>query len=88
MLQLLKRKLLELVDGISNYNIFDFLAKISGLNLLPQNQNKSVLLDTLIQYVLTKEKINYTSTNKMGAGKFKSILNGLNSINLSLSIDP
>ncbi len=83
-----KDDILELVDEISNYDIFDFLAKISGLNLLPQNQNKSVLLDTLIQCVLTKEEINYTSTNKMSAGKFKSIINELNSTNLSLSIDP
>ena len=83
-----KDDILELVNRISNYDIFDFLARISGLNLLPENQNKSVLLDTLIQYVLTKEETNYTSTSKMSAGKFKSIINGLNSTNLSLSIDP
>lgn len=78
----------EIVDKISNYDIFDFIARISGLNLMSENQNKSVMLDTLIQYVLAKEESDYFSNNKISAGKFKSIINELNSTNLSLSIDP
>ncbi len=78
----------EIVNKISNYDIFDFIARISGLNLMSENQNKSVLLDTLIQYVLAKEESDYVSKSKISAGKFKSIINELNSTNLSLSIDP
>ena len=35
----------EIVNKISNYDIFNFIARISGLNLMSENQNKSVLLD-------------------------------------------
>ena len=77
-----------IVSKISNYDIFDFITRISGLNLMPENQNKSVLLDTLIQYILVKEEIDYTSTNKMSAGKFKSIINELNATYISASVDP
>lgn len=78
----------EIVNKISNYDIFDFIARISGLNLMSENQNKSVLLDTLIQYALAKEEKDYISNNKISAGKFKSIINELNSTHLSASIDP
>ena len=64
----------EIVNKISNYDIFDFIARISGLNLMSENQNKSVLLDTLIQYVLAKEESDYVSKSKISAGKFKSII--------------
>ncbi|MDE6603725.1 MAG: hypothetical protein K2K90_16590 [Lachnospiraceae bacterium] len=33
----------KIVNKISNYDIFDFIARISGLNLMSENQNKSVL---------------------------------------------
>lgn len=77
----------EIVNKVSNYDIFDFIARISGLNLMSENQNKSVLIDTLIQYVLAKEEKDYISNSKMSAGKFKSIINELNSTSLSASID-
>lgn len=83
-----KEDISEIVNKISNYEIFDFIARISGLNLMSENQNKSVLLDTLIQYVLAKEEKVYISNNKISAGKFKSIINELNSTHLSASIDP
>lgn len=46
----------EIINKVSNYDIFDFIARISGLNLMSKNRNKSVLLDRLIQYVFAKEK--------------------------------
>lgn len=78
----------KIVNKVSNYDVFDFIARISGLNLMSENQNKSVLLDTLTQYVLAKEEKDYISNSKMSAGKFKSIINELNSTYLSGSIDP
>lgn len=77
-----------IVSKISNYDIFDFITRISGLNLMSENQNKSVLLDTLIQYILVKEETDYTSTCKMSAGKFKSIINELNATYISALVDP
>lgn len=83
-----KDVLLALVDKISNYDIYDFISRVAGLNLMSENQNKSVLLDTLIQYILEREESKYVSTSKMSAGKFRTIINELNSTHLCNSIDP
>ena len=39
-----KDTLKEIVDTISAYDIYDFISRIAGLNLMSENQNKSVLL--------------------------------------------
>lgn len=43
-----------------------------------ENQNKSVLLDSLVQYILEREKFTYKSNAKMSASKFKRVINELN----------
>ena len=62
--------------------------EISGLNLMPHNQNKSVLLDSLIAGIICEEENTYDSTYKMSAGKFKKLIGKINETNLALSIDP
>lgn len=78
----------DLVGVIQNYDIFDFLSRIAGLNLISENQNKSVLLDSLVQYILAKDKVEYKSIVKMSPSKFKKIINELNDTFLSAAIDP
>lgn len=78
----------DIIDKVSNYDIYDFISRVAGLNLMSENQNKSVLLDTLLQYLLSHEESVYKSVNKMSAGKFKVIINELNSTFLSASVDP
>ena len=77
-----------LIDEIARYDVFDFIARISSLNLLIENQNKSILLDALIAGLLTRERTAYPGTAKMGSGKFRSIINRLGNLNLRRMIDP
>ena len=78
----------DLIDEIARYDVFDFIARISSLNLLIENQNKSILFDALIAGLLTRERTVYSSTVKMSSGKFRSIINRLGNLNLRCMIDP
>ena len=40
-----KRKLDSLISTIEKYDIYDFICRLSSLNLLIENQNKSILFD-------------------------------------------
>lgn len=42
-------ELKALIDEIARYDVFDFIARISSLNLLIENQNKSILFDALLR---------------------------------------
>jgi len=44
---------------VKKYDVYDVLAKISGLNLLSHNQNKSILLDALITAIVNKPEVNW-----------------------------
>lgn len=77
-----------LIDEIAKYNVFDFIARIASLNLLIENQNKSILFDALIAGLLTRERTAYPGTAKMSSGKFRSIVNRLENLNLRYMIDP
>ena len=83
-----KEDLAGLCNEIIKYDVYDVLARISALNLIPENQNKAVLFDSLIEYVLRKNidvcKMNY----KMSPGKFKRLIQQLDDCSLSDSIDP
>lgn len=81
-------ELKDISDEIKKYDVYDVLARISGLNLMPHNQNKSVLLDSLIAGIICEEENTYNSTYKMSAGKFKKLIGKINETNLTLSIDP
>ena len=64
----------EIVEKASKYDIFDFIARVSGLNLLSKNQNKSVLTDTLIQHIFVNNREHYSSTVKMSDKRFNSLI--------------
>ena len=55
-------ELKDISDEIKKYDVYDVLARISGLNLMPHNQNKSVLLDSLIAGIICEEENTYDST--------------------------
>ena len=81
-------ELKNIVNEIKKYDVYDVLARISGLNLLSFNQNKSVLLDAMIAAIICKEESVYSSTYKMSAGKFKKIFDRINQTDLAMAIDP
>lgn len=78
----------NIVTEIKKYDVYDILARISGLNLIPQNQNKSILLDGIIAAILCEKEENYSSNYKMSSGKFRNLIEQLNNTNLAMSIDP
>lgn len=81
-------KLKSLICEIAKYDVFDFIARISSLNLLIENQNKSVLFDALIAGLLTNDQATYTSAVKMSSGKFRKIIGRLEDLQLKSMIDP
>ena len=44
----------SIVDELSHYDIFDFLVRLSALNLLPKNQNKCTVLDLIVDAILKR----------------------------------
>lgn len=78
----------SIVAEIKKYDVYDILARISGLNLMSQNQNKSILLDGLIAAILREKEEEYSSNYKMSSGKFRRLIEQLNNTNLTMSIDP
>ena len=83
-----QHELKELVEIIRAYDIYDFLRRLSALNLQKENQNRAVLLDALQSAILYNDETYYTSSAKMSAGKFSSIIKKMNSISLVQAIDP
>lgn len=81
-------ELAELINDVSNYDIYDFIARVSSLNLLIKNQNKSILFDALIAGILCRDISTYTSTAKMSTGRFKKSIEKLLTLSLSRTIDP
>lgn len=81
-------KLKEIVDELSKYDIFDFIARISSLNLLIENQNKSILLDALIAGILTKNRSDYSGKAKMSQGKLRGIITRLDNMAMRRMVDP
>lgn len=77
-----------LVNQIAKYDVFDFIARIAGLNILSLNQNKTILTDTLMQNILSHPYDDYCSSFKMSDKKFSSIIDELNNTSLAFSIDP
>lgn len=83
-----QHELKELVEIIRAYDIYDFLRRLSALNLQKENQNRAVLLDALQSAILYNDETYYTSSAKMSAGKFSSIIKKMDSISLVHAIDP
>lgn len=78
----------KLVTEIAKYNVDDFISRVAGLNLLVENQNKSVILDTIIQYLISKPYESYCSKANMSATGFRRIMEKLNGTSLANAIDP
>lgn len=82
------RKLEILIDEIAKYDIFDFLARLSSLNLLIENQNKSTLFDAVIAGILSRDRCTYTGDAKMSAGKFRNLIGQIENLDLKRMVDP
>ena len=47
-----KSTISDITIKLANYDVYDIISRIADLNILSENQNKSVLSDTLIQNIL------------------------------------
>lgn len=81
-------ELQAIVNEVSKYDVFDFIARVSSLNLLIENQNKNILFDALIQSLLLRQRSSYTSTVCMSSGKFRNIISRLDNLELKQMVDP
>lgn len=78
----------NILEELTNYDIYDFLAKVSVVSLLPNNQNKNNLFAELINGILCKDRDFYKSSKKISYSKFKSIISSLSNLNTAYSVDP
>lgn len=78
----------SLVDDLAVYDIYDVIMRISALNLIIENQNKSILFDALIAGILAHPREHYQGKVKISSGKFRNIINKLESMTLNMMIDP
>lgn len=78
----------SMLSELKNYDIYNFLGRVSSLNLIPQNQNKCVIFDTIIEYILSNDLYSFNGTNIMGKAKFEKIINECMKLSISCGIDP
>lgn len=81
-------KFLEMVEESKKYDVFNLISRVSALNLLHQNQSKSLLLDTYIDVLLHQSLDCFNSKHKISQEKFRRIINGISNTSLKHSIDP
>jgi hypothetical protein len=81
-------ELQALISEITRYDVFDFIARVSSLNLLIENQNKNILFDALIQSLMLRPRSTYTSAVRMSSGKFRNIISRLDNLELKQMADP
>ena len=81
-------KFLEMVEESKKYDVFNLISRVSALNLLHQNQSKSLLLDTYLDGLLHQSLDCFDSKYKISQGKFCRIINGISNTSLKHTIDP
>ena len=78
----------NLLLDLKNYDIYNFLGRVSSLNLIPQNQNKCMIFDIVTDCILNKDLSFFTGTNIMGKAKFEKIISECMKLSIAYSIDP
>ena len=43
----------KFLNSLNSFNLFDIILRVSALNLLPYNQNKSLVLDKIINDMIS-----------------------------------
>ena len=78
----------KLKTEIKKYDIYDFLTSVAALNLIPQNQAKSVILNCIISATISIPLENVNFSNKMSINKFKQIIKSFQNLSIRRMIDP
>lgn len=80
----LKRILLE----AQKYDIGDLLSKVASLNMIIENQNKSIYFDSLIATLISQPLSFYTSTKKIKTKELRHLISQIEKTELAMAIDP
>ena len=64
----------QILNILSNYDVYDVLSKLSALNLLPYNQNKAIVFDYLIDLVLQRGKEEYQASNRISKKRLEQVV--------------
>ncbi len=83
-----ENELNEIINEIKNYDIIDFISRVSSLNLLPYNQNKCIVFDAIINAILQKNIGFFGSKHIMSGKKFRAIIDKCMKLNVGKLIDP
>lgn len=78
----------RLREELKNYNMIDFLSQISGLILIPENQNKSVIFQAIISTALSLKPDDFKSENIMSRNKLEYFIKEFSNLNRKNMIDP
>lgn len=78
----------NILKEIKKYDVYDIIAKLSALNLVPENQNKATIIEPIIASILTLSRDELTSKYKISIGKFKKLIQSIESMSLTSAIDP
>ena len=78
----------KLRNDLKNYNMLDFLKKVSALMLFPINQSKSVIFQCMISTALSIPKDEINNSNNMSIGKFRKIVNKFQRLHRRVMVDP
>lgn len=78
----------SIIEEILKFNVYDFIWRVSSLNLLIENQNKSILFDTFLECLFSQYDRFDSHKDNMGNEKFASIIRKLSTLSISHMIDP
>lgn len=80
---------IEYLKGIiKQYDTFDFLAGISALMLIPENQSKTVIFNCIICATLSVSLDQANNRNRMGISKFREIVSSFEKLSINEYTDP
>ncbi len=83
-----EEKTKKLREELKNYNMFDFLSRISSLIIIPENQSKSVIFQLIISTALSLKTNEFNPENIISNNKFKYFINEFSNLNRKKLIDP
>jgi hypothetical protein len=78
----------SLCQVIKQFDIIDFLSRVSSLRVVFENQDKALLFDYLEKELLQDSNLGNRSRSKISDGKFKKIIDELSQSDLAIYIDP
>lgn len=81
-------KIKKLREELKRYNMLDFLSQISSLILIPENQSKSVIFQSIISTALSLSVEEFKFENIISRNKLEYFVREFSNLNRKINIDP